>query len=196
MAAFETKGLVARHVGPVDFCLAAGDCVGLTGASGSGKSLLLRALADLDPHEGEVFLEGIAQGEISGPNWRSRVGYLPAESHWWAPRIGDHFSKEAFTDEVEQLGLPSDVFDWNPERMSSGEKQRLAFLRLLSVRPEVLLLDEPTANLDAAMGLVLERIVRQRRDEQGVSVIWVSHDLGQLERVAGEVLVLDGGSVL
>ncbi len=195
MAAFEARELVARHVGPIDFCLAEGACLGLTGPSGSGKSLLLRAMADLDPHEGEVFLQGTAQAQIEGPVWRSRVGYLPAESHWWAARIGDHFQGGELLDEAEQLGLPGDVFDWTPERMSSGEKQRMAFLRLLSVRPEVLLLDEPTANLDSAVGLALETIVRRWREERGVSVVWVSHDLGQLERVAGEVRMLDGGGV-
>ena len=193
MATFEAKGLVARHVGPLDLRLAEGACVGLTGPSGCGKSLLLRAMADLDPHEGEVCLGGVSQAQISGPSWRASVGYLPAESHWWAPRVGDHFQGEGVLEEMGLLGLPGDVFDWTPERLSSGEKQRLAFLRLLSVVPDVLLLDEPTANLDSTVGLALEGIVQRWREERGVSVVWVSHDLGQLERVAGEVLVLDQG---
>ena len=71
------------------------------------------------------------------------------------------------------------------------EKQRLAFLRLLSVQPEVFLLDEPTANLDVDVGSSLERIVERWRKERGVSVVWVSHDSNQLERVADSVVVLE-----
>jgi len=193
MAAFEAKGLIARHVGPVDFSLEEGCCLGLSGPSGSGKSLVLRALADLDPHEGEVLLAGVSQRLISGPDWRSRVGYLPAESHWWAPLVGDHFQTQGLGSELEMLGLSSEAWDWTPDRLSSGEKQRLAFLRLLSIEPEVLLLDEPTANLDKTAAQALESLVERWRRGRGVSVIWVSHDLEQLERVTGDVLVLDAG---
>ena len=164
--------------------------MGLTGPSGSGKSLLLRALADLDPHDGEILLDGVSQCQISGPDWRSRVGYLPAESHWWATQVGDHFQTQEMDSELEVLGLSSEALAWTPERLSSGEKQRLAFLRLLSIEPEVLLLDEPTANLDATAGKALEDFVECWRKERGGSVIWVSHDLEQLERVADDVLVL------
>jgi len=193
MAVFEASGLVSLHVGPLDFHIEDGGCVGLTGPSGSGKSLLLRALADLDPHGGRASLDGVEQAQTPGPDWRRRVGYLPADSHWWAPVVGDHFDEQPdwLADEIASLGLPGEVMEWTPERLSSGEKQRLAFLRLLSVQPEVFLLDEPTANLDVDVGSSLERIVERWRKERGVSVVWVSHDFNQLERVADSVVVLE-----
>ena len=76
---------------------------------------------------------------------------------------------------------------------AAAHTRGLAFLRLLSVEPEVFLLDEPTANLDLEVGRSLEGIVGRWRAERGVSVIWVSHDPGQLERVADRVIVLEAG---
>ena len=116
------------HLGPFGFEVAAGACLALSGPSGSGKTLLLRALADLDPHEGEVELDGSPQSGCSGPEWRRRVGFLPAESHWWAPRVGDHFRSpaDALRADLERFGLDPACFDWKVERLSSGERQRLA----------------------------------------------------------------------
>jgi ABC-type iron transport system FetAB ATPase subunit len=167
--------------------------------SGSGKSLLLRALADLDEHEGEIVLGGVEQGQIPGPSWRKRVGYLPAESHWWLGRAGDHFqenegaSREALFRELDRLFLPPEVLEKPLEQLSSGERQRLSFIRLLWARPEVLLLDEPTSNLDRKSATVIESIVCGLQQDRGVGVIWVSHDLEQLERVADRVRHMDRG---
>jgi ABC-type multidrug transport system ATPase subunit len=90
------------------------------------------------------------------PDWRRRVGLLPAESGWWADRVGAHFitTNDARnpattpTPILARLGFEPDVLDWDVQRLSSGERQRLGLARLLLNRPEVLLLDEATANLD------------------------------------------------
>ena len=72
------------HAGPFEFVLAPGDCLAITGPSGAGKSLLLRMIADLDPHEGEILLDCRSSVSMSGPEWRSKVVYSAAESGWWA----------------------------------------------------------------------------------------------------------------
>ena len=70
------KGLRRLHVGPVDLAVAAGECVAIMGASGAGKSVLLRAVADLDPHEGDAWLDGAACSAMPAPRWRQRVSQL------------------------------------------------------------------------------------------------------------------------
>ncbi|MEM8883128.1 MAG: ABC transporter ATP-binding protein [Planctomycetota bacterium] len=85
MASLEARGVRTVAGGPFDVSIEAGRCTSLWDPSGSGKSLLLRATADLDPHEGDVFVDGAAQGTMEGPTWRRRVGYLPTKSGWWPP---------------------------------------------------------------------------------------------------------------
>jgi len=77
---------------PASFSLSVGECIAIQGPSGGGKTLLLRAIADLDPNEGIVCLDGRDRTAMSGPEWRRLVGYLPAEPGWWADTVGEHFT--------------------------------------------------------------------------------------------------------
>jgi len=158
-------------------------CVTLAGPSGCGKSLLLRAIADLDPHQGEAFLDEEPQSETPAPSWRSRVGLLPAESHWWAIKVGDHIPSIQ-SETLEILGFSETCLTWDVARLSSGERQRLALARLLAGRPRILLLDEPSANLDQENTQRVERLIGSYLRETGAAVLWVSHDPSQRERMA------------
>ena len=184
------KQLRVHHVGPVDFTVARGECVAISGASGIGKSLLLKAIADLVPHSGEVLLDGRSHHSVPPPQWRRQVGLLPAESQWWQERVGPHFETQPEAS-ADWLGLGPEVMDWQIERLSSGERQRLALLRLLVNRPQVLLLDEPTANLDPDNIGRVEGMLSKVRKEQGLAVVWVSHDVEQIARVADRHLRLE-----
>ncbi len=179
-------------LGPVSFRLAAGDCVCVSGPSGAGKSLLLRALADLDPHQGRITLDGTPSADFNAAAWRKRVGLLPPESAWWNDQVGAHFSS---IDEelLASVGLGSEVMGWSVRRLSSGERQRLALARLLGNRPDVLLLDEPTANLDPQNVARVETLVTRLREHDGTAVLWVSHDPVQIDRIASRRLMLRGG---
>lgn len=190
-ALFAAEALRVRHVGPLFLRLAAGECVGLAGASGSGKTLLLRALADLDPHAGQAYFRGQAASAIPGPAWRAQVGLLPTESHWWHHRVGDHFQDPR--PDPGALGLPTEVYHWSVERLSSGERQRLALLRLLNRTPAVLLLDEPTANLDPAAARQVEALLDEYRLRHQAALLWVGHDTGQLRRVCARGWQLENG---
>ncbi len=159
----------------------AGQCVGLTGPSGAGKTLFLRALADLDPHQGKVWLDGVDRDKVPAPQWRHQMGLLPAESAWWHDTVGPHFENVPPQD-LHALGFEDAVLDWQINRLSSGERQRLALLRLLSNGPRVLLLDEPTANLDADNIARVEAVIERYQKRRQPVTLWVSHDSEQLRR--------------
>ena len=179
----------------VSFELPDGQCVALQGRSGVGKTLLLRAIADLDPNEGAVKLDGTAREAMPAPLWRKRVTYLAAEPGWWADVVQDHFSGwDDALPLVTRLGLPCSCGPWPVQRLSTGEKQRLALVRALMLRSRVLLLDEPTSALDPASTAAVESLIAERISD-GTSVIWSTHDTAQARRVASRILVMsaDGG---
>ena len=180
---------------PASFSLSAGECIAIRGPSGGGKTLLLRAIADLDPSEGVVCLEGRDRTTMSGPEWRRQVGYLPAEPGWWADTVGEHFTDwPAAACIARDLGFPDDAKDWPIARLSTGERLRLALVRALMVGPKVLLLDEPTAALDPASIGAVESLIGARV-RAGLAVLWVTHDMDQARRIAVRQLVVSGGQV-
>jgi putative ABC transport system ATP-binding protein len=213
MSGLRLVGVRPLLLEPVDLAIDSGELVFLSGPSGSGKSLLLRAVADLDPHEGEVWLDGVARSSLGAPEWRRRVGMLPAESHWWGEKVSDHFpsvwrrsgvagsSEDLGSDDVDavnvsllgllqQLGFGADALDWSVARLSTGERQRLALARLLAVGPQAFLLDEATANLDPPNRDRVEAIIEDYRARRGAAVLWVSHDAEQRRRLGGRRLII------
>ncbi|MEX0760174.1 MAG: ATP-binding cassette domain-containing protein, partial [Tistlia sp.] len=168
----------------------------LRGPSRAGKSLLLRALDDLDPGEGRVLLDGTERGALPAPDWRRRLAYLPAESGWWTDRVADHFARpDEAAPLVEALGLPADSLQWDVARLSTGEKQRLALVRALEQAPRVLLLDEPTSALDPEAAGAVEALIRRQRDA-GRSIHLVTHDREQAARLADRTLVVEKGRLV
>ena len=190
----DIRGLKTDLIGPIDLTLGAGRICVLRGASGAGKSLLLRAIADLDPNSGQITLDGENRDRIAAPTWRRRVAFVPAESGWWEPRIGAHFSPDPDPmPYLEALGL-AQALDWEVARLSTGEKQRLALVRALQTRPDVLLLDEPTSALDADAVLAVETLIRAEA-ARGCAVLVVSHDTAQGARLGDVFLAIKDGTV-
>ncbi len=179
----EVRDLRGPYFGPVGFLLPAGGLVFVRGPSGAGKSRMLRAIVDLDPSEGVVLLDGRPRESFPPHVWRRLVGLLPAEPQWWADRAADHFDRQPSGEALAALGLEPEVLQRPVAGLSSGERQRLALLRLLANRPRVLLLDEPTANLDAANTRRVEQLIEALRTKQGVGVVWVGHQTDQMERL-------------
>lgn len=191
----EGQGLRTDGLGPIDLTLRRGERVFVRGASGAGKTRLLRLLADLDPHEGRLLLEGREATEWAPHEWRRRVGLLAAEVPWWHEYVGDHFPAN-WQPPLAHLGLPAEAGSWRITRLSSGEKQRLGLLRLLANRPQVLLLDEPTANLDAENVQRVEALLRRYLARSHAAWLWVSHDRSQAERLATRQLTLNDGRLV
>ena len=189
------KGLQRLHVGPVSLALAAGECVSLMGASGAGKSVLLRAAADLDPHGGDAWLAGVACSAMPAPAWRRQVTYVPAEAGWWADSVAAHFPPGTdFAALLPRVGLNPALAQAAVARCSTGERQRLALLRALQPGNRVLLLDEPTSGLDDAARALVEQLL-QSRLAAGVAVLMVTHDAAQAQRLAHRHFELVGGQL-
>lgn len=187
------RSLHRPGLSPLSFDLKKGECLALQGPSGAGKSLLLRAIADLDPSEGEIILDGKSRDSIPAPLWRRQVVYLPSESGWWDDKVAVHFPIwEAAVPWVDALHLPAAIRDRTVQRLSTGERQRLALVRALILRPRVLLLDEPTSGLDSQTTQAVECVLKERLRE-GASLLWATHDSAQARRIARRCLFLESG---
>ena len=192
-ARLSIRALQSPISGPCSLELGAGECVAVMGASGAGKSVLLRLIADLDPGSGgELLLNGQPRSAFSGPAWRQQVMYLAAEPAWWAESVMAHFPQDTKTELLQlatQLGLRNGFIDIPIAQLSTGERQRLALLRGLLRKPQVLLLDEPTAALDEDSITAVEQLLRSHQ-QHGLSLIWVTHSHPQASRVANRCLRL------
>lgn len=182
--------LKVRGLPRLSFEVPSGECFAVLGPSGSGKTLLLRAIADLDPDDpaaadpGHVFLSGAERREMPASKWRRLVRYVAAEPAWWAETARDHLPPNADPSRLmRSLALASALLDRPLHVLSTGERQRLALVRAMIDDPKVLLLDEPTAALDATNAALVEELVRFQL-LQGRTVILVSHDPEQARRLA------------
>jgi ABC-type iron transport system FetAB ATPase subunit len=177
---------------PLSFEVADGECLAIEGASGAGKTLFLRAIADLDAAPGHVYLDGQERGEMPAHAWRRRVRYCAAEPAWWTdtPRgclPTPHPARLARL--LQSLDVDEAQLDRPVSVLSTGERQRLALVRALLDEPKVLLLDEPTGALDPQSSALVEELIRFQM-LSGYCVVLVSHDRAQVERLADARLLL------
>jgi len=178
------RGIYSERLAPASLDLAPGECAAIMGPSGSGKSLFLRQVADLDPGHGEALLDGRPRSGMRGYAWRRKVIYCQAEAGWWEDVVAPHFADRAKAAAIMQrLGLSVDKLDALVNELSTGERQRLGLARALALAPRVLLLDEPTAALDQAATDKVEAEVRRYLDS-GAAVLMVTHSPAQAERLA------------
>ncbi|MEX1827356.1 ATP-binding cassette domain-containing protein [Luteibacter sp. CQ10] len=191
------NALRSHRIGPVSFDLRPGECAAVMGASGAGKTLLLRLLVDLDPGEGNVSLDGVERDSMSPPDWRRQVMLVPAVAGWWAATAGEHFTDASRADVAalcKELRLPDDIMERTVAHLSTGEKQRLALIRAIVERPVILLLDEPTSGLDQEAAWAVETCLTGLLGK-GTGILLVTHDAGQASRVATRIYLLKDGSL-
>jgi ABC-type dipeptide/oligopeptide/nickel transport system ATPase subunit len=123
------------------------------------------------------------------------VIYVAADSGWWTSPVSAHMTEPAEALSLSaELGLPAALMEAAPENISSGERQRLALVRALILKPRFLLLDEPTSALDPASTLKVEELLARRKHE-GMGLLVVSHDADQVARIADRRYVLSGAGL-
>jgi peptide/nickel transport system ATP-binding protein len=200
----------------IDFEVEGGACVALVGESGSGKTTIARAIVGLHPIAGgEVRLDGaplpslarkrtaeqrrrvqyVAQNPASALNPRHTVGDSIARP----ARVLRGLSRQGLADEVrrllESVRLPAAIVDRYPAELSGGERQRVAIARALAAGPELILCDEITSALDVSVQAAVLELLGTLRRELGLSLLFITHDLGVVAHVADEVLVLEKGAI-
>lgn len=184
----------SAHVRATSLAAEGGQCVILGGHSGSGKTSLLRVLADLVPWKGRIELDGVGPEEVSPPQWRGQALYVPSTSNWWCERVEQHFPPKDMKPLLQATKLSESIMQRIPEELSVGQRQRLALLRALALEPKMLLLDEPTANLDPRSRQAVEVLLSKWLSSRRVIVV-VTHDLDQSQRLGHRHWVAADGYV-
>jgi peptide/nickel transport system ATP-binding protein len=207
-----------RAVNDVSFKLAKGKTLGLVGESGSGKTTLGLALVRL--HEattGQVLFDGrdllalspsemmdfkrriqiVFQNPYASLNPRFTVGQIlqePMEIHDIGGGSGER--RDAVYALLERVALPVDSFFKYPHEFSGGQRQRIAIARSLTMRPEVLICDEPVSALDVSVQAQVLNLLQDLQDEFGLSYLFISHDLAVVKYMADEVMVMNEGAIV
>lgn len=191
----------------VSFGIEKGKMVALLGPSGSGKTTILRMIAGLEKQDsGDVYINGKAVNNVS-PDER-RVGFMfqnYALFPWLNVRDNIAYglriqkkSKSEIDERVSELlelvSLPG-LEKRYPDQLSGGQRQRIALARALAPNPEVLLLDEPFAAIDAKIRKELRTWLRQTIDKVGVTTIFVTHDQEEAVEVSDEIIVTNNGRI-
>lgn len=193
-------------VDAVSFAVAKRSVLAVIGPSGAGKSTLLRLLNRLaEPDDGTVYLDGRDYRSIEPETLRRRVGYVPQQPALRDGTVlenvtaGPRLRGEAIDErDVEQLLDRMDLAGYGSrdvDGLSGGERQRVAIARSVFNRPEVLLLDEPTASLDEEAEAQVETLLEDLIANLDLTVVLVTHDRTQAKRLADRIAVLEGGKI-
>jgi putative ABC transport system ATP-binding protein len=181
-----------------------GELVTIMGASGSGKSTLLRLINRLsEADSGIILLNGKDIREYDPIELRKKVGMVFQMPVVFQGSVMDNFTfvrrlhgKDADIETLaKDTGIPEDLMDSDAAQLSAGEKQRVCIARALLNQPEILLLDEPTSALDLKSAVRIEEMLLRLRRERNLTMLWVTHEREQAERIGGRKLILKDGKL-
>jgi peptide/nickel transport system ATP-binding protein len=200
-----TAGVVALD--SVSLVLHAGESLGVVGESGSGKTTLSRLIAGLDvPNSGTISFPEVTASS-GGPRPVQIVFQDPSATLNPARKIGPMLAdalraaglasdKDAIADLLALVSLPEEYAERKPAALSGGERQRIAIARALAPRPRVLLCDEPVSALDVSVQAQILDLIRTVQQQQGVALIFITHDLAVVRQVSDRVMVLRHGQLI
>ena len=198
----------------ISLTIGQGEFIGLLGHTGSGKSTFIQHLnALLTPTTGTVRLDGedINKDKYTRRNVKWKVGLVFQYPEYqlfeetvfadiaFGPKnmgLGKEEIEERVREAAAFVGIPEDLLERSPLELSGGQKRRIAIAGVIAMRPEVLILDEPTAGLDPAGSSQIMANIRTVREKSGATVIIVSHNMDDAARYAGRLIVFDHGHVV
>jgi oligopeptide/dipeptide ABC transporter ATP-binding protein len=211
-------------VDDVSFDLESGAVLGIVGESGSGKSMLALSILGLLPKKaridsGDVFLEGrnlvgLSERELRGVRGLKvgmvfqepqtsfdplyTIGDQIAESIRWHSDRGRRQARERAVQLLDTVGIPQPdlAYDEYPFQFSGGMRQRAMIAMALAADPQLLIADEPTTALDVTIQAQILELLKRLQRERGISVLFISHNLGVIAEIVDEVMVMYGGQVM
>lgn len=209
------KNSYVKAVDNVSFNIFEGETLGLVGESGCGKSTLGRSIVGLEKlTDGEIFFEGekldyrvnrvslskqiqiIFQDPYSTLNPRITIGKLLAEPliiHKIVPRIEVNKEVERL---LEIVGLPSASKNLHPHEFSGGQRQRIGIARALSMRPKLIVCDEPVSSLDVSIQAQIMNLFKKLREELGLTYLFIAHGLGAVKYLSDRIAVMYAGKIV
>ncbi|MCY3779588.1 MAG: phosphate ABC transporter ATP-binding protein [Chloroflexi bacterium] len=186
----------------------AGELLVVIGPSGGGKSSLLRCINRLnDIDSGAIDLDGRSIYGLPVTELRRKVGMMFQKTAAFEGSVADNISfgarlrgtsltRAEILALMAQVSLEAELADKPASDLSGGQEQRLAIARALALNPSLLLLDEPTSSLDPIATSRVEDSLMRLRQQNDLTMIWVSHSIEQARRIGSRVLLLDGGRII
>ncbi len=208
---------IVQAVDGVSFILPVGKTLGIVGESGCGKSTLARLVTRLiDPSSGSVFLDGVDITTLSGKALREMRRKLqiifqdPYSSlnprHSIGQIIGDPMriqgivtksnEKKEVQDLMQRVGLNPEHYNRYPHEFSGGQRQRIGIARALSLRPSVIVADEPVSALDVSIQAQILNLLENLQKDLGLSFVFIAHDLSVVRHIADQVAVMYLGKIV
>lgn len=210
----DDTALAVKALDDVSLEIPDGQFIGLIGHTGSGKSTLVQHLNGLiKATSGHIYFNGkdIDDDDFKKKELRSKVGLVfqyPEHQLFEADVFSDVCfgpknlgltKKEAELrayEALKKVGLPDDLFYQSPFELSGGQKRRVAIAGVLAMKPEVLILDEPTAGLDPAGRDEILDLIQKMHKEKGITVILVSHSMEDVAKYVDRIIVMNQGQMM
>ena len=206
---------LVRAVDHVTLSVSEGETLGIVGESGCGKSTLARMIAGILPvsggdrlYRGEDYQSFLArkrdalkvqmvfQDPMSSLNPRLKVGEIIGEAAALHGVVSRSAIKDYVVEILSRVGLPADAVNRYPHQFSGGQRQRVGIARALAVKPELLVCDEAVAALDVSVQAQIINLLMDIRQDSGLSMIFISHDLGVIRHLCDRVAVMYLGRVV
>jgi oligopeptide transport system ATP-binding protein len=206
-----------RAVDGVSFQVQRGETLGLVGESGSGKSTACRAVLQLiEPTSGSVKFEGreiaglgqrqmrplrremqmIFQDPYASLNPRKRVGQIVGDPLKRQGVASGSELRRQVQELLERVGLSSEHFNRFPHEFSGGQRQRIGIARAISLKPKLVICDEPVSALDVSIQAQIVNLLDDLQDEFGLAYLFVAHDIGVVRHISDRIAVMNEGKIV
>ncbi len=184
-----------------------GDCISIVGQSGSGKSTFLKMLSDLiSPTGGAIYYNGKDYKEINPIELRRKISYCIQIPYLFGESVYENLAfpfeiRNTSVDEdeilksLELLKLDKSYLNKKVDALSGGEKQRIALIRNLLSKPDILLLDEVTSGLDKENTKIVQSLIK-KINEEGMTILWITHDMDQSKSIFNKRVHIDEGKII